>query len=205
MASSTAPVGKRLSREERREHFLDVAAQLIIDKGVDAVTMESVAAAAGVSKGLGYAYFDDRGDLLMAVLNRETRSMERRIGQAVAEADTFEDKMRAGTKAWFDTVSERGTLFSTLQSTSQIRGKRDKDRRAGVRRWESFYADLAEEELGVPRRQAEMAAAILIAGLSGVVRRWVSSRDPRYLLEETFVEFAMGGLQNLAAQNAKTR
>jgi len=61
-----------------------VAAQLIIDDGVDSVTMESVAAAAGVSKGLGYAYFDDRGDLLMAVLNRETHLMERRIGRAVA-------------------------------------------------------------------------------------------------------------------------
>jgi hypothetical protein len=125
--------------------------------------------------------------------------MEHRIGRAVADADTFEDKMRAGTKAWFDTVSERGTLFSTLQSTSQIRGKRDKDRRAGVRRWESFYADLAEQELGVPRRQADMAAAILISGLSGVIRRWVNSRDPRYLLEETFVQFAMGGLERLAA------
>jgi AcrR family transcriptional regulator len=192
-------VGKRLSREERREHFLDVAADLIVEKGIDSVTMESVAAAAGVSKGLGYAYFDDRGDLFMEVLNRETHLMERRIGRAVAEADSFEDKMRAGTKAWFDTVSERGTLFSTLMSTSQIRGKREKERKANARRWESFYADLAENELGVPRRQAEIASAILIAGLSGVVRRWVDSRDGRRVLEETFVNFAMGGMRNLAA------
>ena len=181
-----------------------MAAQLIIDEGVDSVTMESVAAAAGVSKGLGYAYFDDRGDLLMAVLNRETHLMERRIGRAVADADTFEDKMRAGTKAWFDTVSERGTLFATLMSTSQIRGKREKDRKASVRRWETFYADLAERELGVPRRQAEIASAILIAGLSGVVRRWVDNRDSRRVLEETFVTFAMGGLRNLAAADERS-
>lgn len=177
-----------------------MAAELIVDKGIDSVTMESVAAAAGVSKGLGYAYFDDRGDLFMAVLNREMRSMERRIGRAVADARTFEGKMRAGTKAWFDTVSERGTLFSTLMSTGQIRGKRAKERKANVTRWETFYADLAESELGVPRRQAEIASAILIAGLSGVVRRWVDNRDSRRLLEETFVNFAMGGLRNLAAE-----
>jgi AcrR family transcriptional regulator len=194
---STAPTGKRLSREERREHFLDVAAQLIVEKGIDAVTMESVAAAAGVSKGLGYAYFTDASDLLMAVLNRETHAMERRIALAVADADTFEDKIRAGTKAWFDTVSERGTLFNTLLSTSQIRGARAKDRRASVRRWESFYADLAEHELGVPKRQADIASAILIAGLSGVVRRWVDHRDSRRVLEETYVAFAIGGLRAL--------
>jgi len=175
-----------------------VAAELIVDKGIDSVTMESVAAAAGVSKGLGYAYFTDRGDVLMAVLTREMRSMERRIGRAVANADTFEAKLRAGTKAWFDTVSERGTLFSTLLSTSQIRGKRAKERKANLNRWESFYADLAERELGIPRRQAEIASAVLIAGLSGVVRRWVDNRDPRYLLEETFVQFALGGLRGLA-------
>lgn len=194
-------MGKRLSREERHEHFLDVAAQLILDKGIDSVTMESVAAAAGVSKGLGYAYFSDRGDLLMAVLNREMHAMERRIGRAVADADTFEDKIRAGTKAWFDTVSERGALFTTLQSTSQIRGKRAKERKANLRRWETFYADIAERELGVPRRQADVASAMLIAALSGIVRRWVDSRDPRRLLEDTFVEFAIGGFRNLAGEH----
>jgi len=200
VAPSTARAGKRISREERREHFLDVAAQLIVDEGIDAVTMESVAAAAGVSKGLGYAYFDDRSDLLMAVLDRETHAMERRIALAVAGADTFEDKIRAGTKAWFDTVSERGTLFSTLTST-KIRGTRDKDRKASVRRWESFYADLAEHELGVPRRQADIASAILISGLTGIVRRWVDHRDSRRVLEETYVDFAIGGLRALVDEH----
>ena len=197
MTPSAARVGKRLPREERREHFLDVAVELIVDKGIDAVTMESVAAAAGVSKGLGYAYFTDASDLLMAVLSRETHAMERRIVLAVADADGFEDKIRAGTKAWFDTVSERGTLFSTLTNTSQIRGTRANDRRASLKRWEGFYADLAERELGVPKRQADIASAILIAGLSGIVRRWVDHRDSRRVLEETYVAFAIGGLRAL--------
>jgi AcrR family transcriptional regulator len=193
-----ATVARRLPREERREHFLDVAAKLVVDDGVEVVTMESVAAAAGVSKGLGYAYFSDRSDLLMAVLSREMGSMERRIGRAVAKADGFEDKLRTGVKAWFDTVAERGTLLGTLLGASQIRGKRAAERRANVQRWVDFYADLAEHELGVPRRQAEVAAAILLAGLSGVVHRWTDSHDPRRLLEETFVEMALRGFQGLA-------
>jgi hexosaminidase len=39
--------------------------------GIEAVTMESVAARARVSKGLGYAYFDNRNDLLLTLLERE--------------------------------------------------------------------------------------------------------------------------------------
>ena len=89
---------------------------------------------------MGYAYFTDSSDLLMAVLNRETHAMERRIALAVAGAGTFEDKIRAGTKAWFHTVSERGTLFNTLLGTSQIRGTRAKARnRQQTRKNGSFH------------------------------------------------------------------
>ena len=71
-------------------------------------------------------------------------------------------------------------------------------RKRRLRQWEEFYGRMAEEELGIPRRQAVVAAAILLAGLSGVLERWVMSRDRR-LLEETFVELSMRGLQGLAA------
>jgi len=55
--TEATPRPARLPRNERREQLLDVAAGLILEKGTEAVTMEGVAAAAGVSKGLGYAYF----------------------------------------------------------------------------------------------------------------------------------------------------
>ena len=195
---SEASVARRLPREERREHFLDVAAQLILEQGVDAVTMEAVAAAGGVSKGLGYAYFSNRGELLLAVLEREMAANEQRVGDAMAAATTFEDKIRGAVKAWFDTVAERGALLGVLLTANQIQGELQERRKRRLRQWEEFYGRMAEEELGIPRRQAVVAAAILLAGLSGVLERWVMSRDRR-LLEETFVELSMRGLQGLAA------
>src|SRR5256885_15992285 len=102
--SDTTPrVGARPSRlpgEQRREHFVDVAADLVAEQGVDAVTMEAVAAAAGVSKGLGYAYFTNRGDLLLAVLDREMRLLETRVRNALRAGDTFEDRIRGAVHAW---------------------------------------------------------------------------------------------------------
>jgi AcrR family transcriptional regulator len=186
-----------MTRADRREHFLDVAAELITTKGVDAVTMEGVAAAAGVSKGLGYAYFDNADDLVTALLQRELSVFERRGEVAVAEAADFESRIRAAVRTWFDMIDERGQLLGMLLQASQVQALQP-HRSEYRRRIEQFYGRMAERELGVPRRKAVIAAAILISGLEGVLERWVACGDPRKLLEETFVDLAMNGIRGLA-------
>src|SRR2546423_13055124 len=109
-----APRPARLPAEERREHFLDVAADLIVREGIDAVTMEGVAAAAGVSKGLGYAYFSNRNELLLTLLERELKELDRRVLVGVHAADSLEGRIRGALAAWFETVRQRGRLLGTL-------------------------------------------------------------------------------------------
>ena len=197
-AASMAPRAARLSGRDRREHFLDVASALIASDGVDAVTMESVAAAAGVSKGLGYAYFSNRGDLLLAVLEREMAAFDRRIGEAVAMAPTFEDRVRAATSAWFDALIDRGGMLKRLLEASQVQASLHASRNATYRRLEELWGRMAERELGVRRDHAVAAASILISGMTGVLERWTEAGDPRQMLEDTFVRLTMGGLRALA-------
>ena len=193
----------RLSGEERRAHFLEVASEIITDKGVDAVTMESVAAAAGVSKGLGYAYFTDRNDLLLAVLERELDAFGARVRDAVAEANTdFEGRIRVAVHAWFDGLVARGALLSTLLQASQVRKPLRERRNATYRQLEGYWGHLAAIELGVPEHKAVAAAAILIAGMQGLLDRWIVARDNRQELEDTYVQFAVAGLRGLAGGSA---
>jgi AcrR family transcriptional regulator len=198
MGEQAAVRPARMTREARREHFLDVAADLITERGVEAVTMEGVAAAAGVSKGLGYAYFDNRGELLVALFQRELAVYQQRTRERLAVAADFEERLRTVVGGWFDMVAERGQLLGTLLQASQVQAALQPHRSRYYRNLEEFYGRMAAEELGVPKRKAVIASAILIAGLSGVVDRWVECRDPRKLLEETFVEAAVGALRNLA-------
>ena len=60
---------------------------------------------------------------------------------------------------------------------------------------------MAAEEFGIPEKDAVAAAAILIAGLSGLLERWIVARDSRRLLEETFIQLTIGGLRQMAAQH----
>jgi AcrR family transcriptional regulator len=195
-SATTRPA--RLPGGERRQHFLQVAAALITESGVDSVTMESVAAAAGVSKGLGYAYFTNRDDLVLAVLEQELAAFRGRIADAVRVAGTgFEPRVRAAVHAWFDALTERGALLSTLLQASQDRRPLRDRRNDTYRQLESYWGHLAAAEFGVPETKAVAAAAILIAGMQGLLDRWVMAKDNRRALEDTYVEFAIGGLRAL--------
>ena len=198
MASSAETARpSRLPRSERREHLLDVAAQLILEKGIEAVTMEGVATAAGVSKGLGYAYFANSGTLLRALLNREVRKLNERVSSAFATEDDFEARLRAVIHAWFDHIEEQGFLMGRLLQATRNDGPHVEARNAYNRFNEQWWADLAERELGVPNGRGRIATAIILTGLEGVVQRWTQCGDTREELEEVFMRVAMGGLQNL--------
>ena len=189
----------RLSAKERREHFLDVTAQLVLERGAEAVTMEAVAAAAGVSKGLGYAYFSNRNELLLTLLNRELTELQRRSDEEVRKAHDFEGRIRASIRAWFDVMTERGALIGTLMQAHSIQGPLAERRKRYNQELQEFYGRIAEKEFGIPRRKAVAAAGILLAGMTGMVDRWRAG-DPRELLEETYVDVVMGALRDMAAR-----
>ena len=62
---------RRLPPVQRREQLLDRALELLAESGAAAVTMQSVARAAGVARPVVYDFFADRAALLSALLARE--------------------------------------------------------------------------------------------------------------------------------------
>jgi len=66
---------KRLSRQDSREQttqrLLDAAQKLIARKGLDAASVENIAAAAGYSRGAFYSNFSSKDDLFIELLRRD--------------------------------------------------------------------------------------------------------------------------------------
>jgi AcrR family transcriptional regulator len=77
------PYAARMPAEERREQLLDAALRTAVDQGFAAVTMERVARAAGVTRPVVYGLFPDRGALLAALLERETKRARAALGPAL--------------------------------------------------------------------------------------------------------------------------
>lgn len=93
----------RLDVDERRALLLDAAAQLFDAHAFDDVSVEDVARAAGVSKGLLYHYFPGKRELYVAHVERGATNVLTAIQEAVAAVDLAagnDERLRAALRGW---------------------------------------------------------------------------------------------------------
>ncbi|NUR83227.1 MAG: TetR/AcrR family transcriptional regulator [Nonomuraea sp.] len=73
------PVRERADAARNREKVLAAAARLFAEKGVEAVSMDAVAAEAGVGKGTLFRRFGDKSGLAVALLDARERDLQQRV------------------------------------------------------------------------------------------------------------------------------
>ena len=74
----------RRTKEEAqatRDHLLDTAELVFLQRGVSRTSLNELAAAAGVSRGAIYWHFQDKADLFNAMMERVTLPLEEAIGR----------------------------------------------------------------------------------------------------------------------------
>ncbi|BAZ13584.1 putative transcriptional regulator [Calothrix sp. NIES-4071] len=76
----TAPLGRPKNQSKLRA-ILNTARTHFFEKGFDAVSIEGIAAGAGVSKMTVYSYFNDKETLFKAVVERESRELSSPLTQ----------------------------------------------------------------------------------------------------------------------------
>lgn len=158
----------RMSRPERREQLLDVAAQLLVHHGAQSVTMERLAEWAGVSKALPYAHFENSNDVLLALRDRETARVAQHMWDAAAAADAAH-RIEVVVDAYLDAVEHSADLLGVLAGPGAIvTNPRDRQDRLGPR----FVAGLLEEQLGVGAERATAIAPTLLGSVIGAAEGW---------------------------------
>jgi AcrR family transcriptional regulator len=68
--------GERADARRNRERILCAAARLIDERGIDEISMDDVAASAGVGKGTLYRRFGDRASLIRALIEEPERDFQ---------------------------------------------------------------------------------------------------------------------------------
>jgi len=74
---------------ERVERILDVAARIVVERGVDALTTRSVADEADVPVASLYQYFSDRDAVLLALVERDIAEMDEQVRADLAKLRTL--------------------------------------------------------------------------------------------------------------------
>lgn len=75
----TPPPKERADAARNRAAILDAAARLFAERGVEAVSMDQVAAAAGVGKGTLFRRFGDKAGLAAALLDARERILQQAV------------------------------------------------------------------------------------------------------------------------------
>jgi AcrR family transcriptional regulator len=113
-AAAARPARTRLDTDERRAQLLELAQSAFATRSYDEVSIDDLARAAGVSKGLLYHYFPTKRDLYIAGLREAARLlMERTMIPPSAHPSPIE-RIRAGLDAYLDYASEHARAYTAL-------------------------------------------------------------------------------------------
>lgn len=175
---------QRMEVDVRRSQLLGVAKRLFSERAYDEVSVDDVAAAAGVSKGLFYHYFDGKRGLYVATLEVAAEELLART-EPPAELPP-EERLRAGLDAFLDYVAEQGDAFVAL-----MRGGvgSDPEVAAIVSRTRERFVTRALEGLGAARPPAMLRIALAgwvgfaeAASIEWIAHKRVKREDVKELL-----------------------
>ncbi|MEV0234844.1 TetR/AcrR family transcriptional regulator [Nonomuraea sp. NPDC050786] len=109
-------------RAERAKRILDVAADLLLLHGYRRVTIDDVAARAGIGKGTVYLHWKTREQLFGAVLTREVGSAIDQARQVLAD-DPQACRLHRFARAYFLAITSRPLLLGFLLADAELLGK----------------------------------------------------------------------------------
>jgi AcrR family transcriptional regulator len=199
MASTGAR--RRLDPLVRRDLILDVAAGIVAEEGVSAVSMERLGRDAGISKALVYNYFPNRNALLSELLVREYRVFQGEARKAKEGVEDFPMLVRVTTRAYLRHVAERGVLIQRLMNepavSSAIRSVDEEGRQLTV----AFFASEIAKHHGLSLQVSAMAADLLM-GLTGAAGDYLCRTGADLQeVEDAVVNMIMAALAQLPATN----
>ncbi|MFW6112847.1 MAG: TetR/AcrR family transcriptional regulator [Thermodesulfobacteriota bacterium] len=119
---------KELVTAFRTGEILAAARGVMAQKGLDSLTMDDIAQAAGVAKGTLYLYFQSKDELIQALLTQVGEAMARDLEAIVAAPDPPPDKLRRVAALLLQYVEQERELFPVYLRELV----RSKSSRAGV-------------------------------------------------------------------------
>jgi len=178
-----SPTRTRLSREDRMEQMLDRAHTLFAERGYAAVTMDEIAAAAGITKPLIYNYFGNKQQLYIACMERSGDALVESISAAVADAAEPSDAFEAGVRAFFDFLDTDRAAWAVLFDETLPHGGEVMERVSFYRRQlrdfaaQSTLAGMPEKlrEKQAVRIEVEATSTAVLGAAEAVARWWLAS------------------------------
>ncbi|MFJ9181262.1 TetR/AcrR family transcriptional regulator [Streptomyces sp. NPDC102360] len=165
----TTGVRRRMGVEERRRQLIGVALELFSHRSPDEVSIDEIAAAAGISRPLVYHYFPGKLSLYEAALRRAAQDLGERFEEP-REGPLGARLLRVMGR-FFDFVDEHGPGFSALMRGGPAVGSSATNALIDSVRQVAYVQILAHLGVAAPSARLEL-----------VVRSWISLAESTALI-----------------------
>lgn len=205
--SADPPRRTRMSGHQRRQQLIDVARRLFANKGFEAVSVEEIAAAAGVSKPVVYEHFGGKEGIYAVVVDREVNAFTRAMTPApgTTHPRMMLEQIALAMLTYIETSTDgfrilvrdspagmvRGSFASTIQDIT--------DNLAGV---------LTREfsQRGYNKRLAPIYSHMLVGMAAQTGQWWADVRKPsKEVVAAHLVNLSWHGLEHLERKPRLTR
>ncbi|MDP8257597.1 MAG: TetR/AcrR family transcriptional regulator [Candidatus Alcyoniella australis] len=193
----------RRLKDQRRGQIMDAALVLFAERGVSGAAIADIAESAGISVGTFYLYFENKDELLLALLDDAIARLRQILGRAFARGrgplDSFERSGRAFFREFCN--DRREMLILVLRESVGLSPEIEQQR---MRVFELLIHDIANALLRVSgsggrraRRQAEVVAVSILGMLERMAYHYyiwqIGSKDLRKVEQEALA-FILDGL-----------
>ena len=157
--------------------MLTAARELFAERGYGAVTMDDVAAAAGITKPLLYNYFGNKERLYLACMQPAGEALVATVVRAVAGTTNAAEALDAGLRAFFAFLAEDRAAWRVLFDETLPRGGEVAERVGEYREritqlvGETLLAQLPESHRAKASTEVS-AISIAVLGAAEALGRW---------------------------------
>lgn len=156
--------------------MLDIARRVILESGIAALTMETLAEAAGVTKPIVYRHFGNSEDVVVAVL-KEYAALSTSFTMARVEGagdlEAFFDRV---VDSLFDFIEDNGAITRSITSGFSSTARIDACFQEMQNRALRVYSHLLRQQ-GVPDPRIEIASYALMEMINSTILEFAQRRE----------------------------
>jgi AcrR family transcriptional regulator len=193
----------KVPRPVREQEILDAAEREFAERGYEGASMDAVAAGAGISKPLVYAYFGSKEGLYLSLVKRAGDNFRATVA-AVTASGPADLRMWRGILAYFDFVERYRwgwtILYSQYAGGGEMASELDANRAAVTDQLGELFVSVAREQ-EMPEwmlYEVRVQAHSFEGAAEGLGRRWLSHpEEPKELQALRLMNFAWRGIERL--------
>jgi len=136
--------------EAQRERILSAAQQCFIERGFHAASMAQIAETAGMSAGLMYRYFENKGAIVLAIIARQLREAHEALARLDSTSDLAAD-LFALFRGW--QARDPAVMNVALYLEMSAEGTRDPQVAAAIREADAELAEDLRDWIVRPRER----------------------------------------------------